>query len=145
MSAFDDPDRIFERVSQTIGRTIDNETGEEVGVIVPANMEIIRDNIDPKLHSLIRDIETVLSEGETSVPEMVRYLTNGNFKDHRRTQPDTMAKTIRRLLSENVLTGFKGVIHLEERESSGGCKASQFLILKAPGSDAAYKKPKDLI
>lgn len=131
MAAPQEDTRFYKRHGEIIGRTLDNEIGENVGILLPVNLKELA---DPALRVLLQDIEMLVGEQELTIPELTQQLLNLPF--HHDKQPSAMTKTLQRLFSAGLVTGFTGVLHYEERESVGGCKPSKFIRLEVTTKDS---------
>lgn len=124
MSAPGIDQRLYKRHGEIIGQTADDMDGESIGVLLPVKMEPV---VDTGLRVLIEDIENIVIGGAKTIPEITRALIQMPF--HLDKQPAALTKTMQRLFSEGMLTGYKGVLHVEERDSNGGRNPSKFIRL----------------
>lgn len=120
--------KFYQRHGEVIGISQENPAGESVGVLLPVKLEDIATNEANAIADMIKSIESLVEGGEMCVPDIARSLVT-HFPFYYGKQDRTLAKAIKRLFSEGVLTGFKGTLHLEDRGSSGS-KSEQWIILK---------------
>ena len=130
MAAPEDDIRFYKRHGEIIGRTIDNEIGESVGVLTPVKLESIG---DPALRVLIEDIEKEVEFADKTIPDITRALLLLPF--HCDKQPAALTKAIQRLFTDGILTGYRGTMRVETRDSNGGRNPSKFITWE-PYADA---------
>jgi hypothetical protein len=122
--------RIFyERLGEILGADLGDPDGESVGFLRPINFEDkLVSNTNPAIVTMIQDIEALVEEGPMTIPDIARALIT-SFPLHMDKKQRSLETSIRRLFSENVLTGFKGVLVAEERRGLTDAKATRYIRL----------------
>lgn len=129
MSAPGEHRLFYERHGEVIGINADNIDGESVGVLRPANFKDKRaEDTSPEMQVLIQDIEELVEDQMMTIPEIARALIS-SFPLHGDKKERSLEKAINRMFSEGVLTGFKGVLFVEEKLDIGAKKPTRYIRL----------------
>lgn len=111
--------RWFQKNGYSIGQTMENPDGENIGYLRPVTFANAEERINPELKLLVEDIETAVREEPLLSAEVARRLVT-HFPSHLGKQPRTLEKAIHRLFdSEGVCTATYGVLHMKEETAAG--------------------------
>lgn len=99
----------FERIGVPVG--MDDES---VGVLKPVNL--VATNVKSDIaQELMLHIEEIVSERETSQPELLRLLKANHYATYAELKPNTLITRIKRLFPEGTCTGDTGFMCRKER------------------------------
>lgn len=111
--------RYFQRYGEILNPSPTDPDGESVGVLRPVKFsEKTVDDMKEPMKVLISDIEELVHGQPMTIPEIARELVN-SYPLHADKNPRSLEKAITRLMSDDALTGFRGILRAIEMPIEG--------------------------